>query len=167
VYPYFTKLENTNELLVSFDGGCYMKPTSDHINTKIFKDWTHHDYLNSEHNPYNHQLTQGLVKFIDNGPEDGGLVLIDTRDIFEQYVAENLNRFIDRKHPLLASKPFYKICVKAGYLVLWDLRCFHMNIPPIGIHAPMCIYVLFQPYYAICSQDRWKRIKLYEQGKQN
>lgn len=164
VYPYYIKLENTDDLLVSFDGGCYMKPNIENSESKTFKDWIHHDYPNFE---FNHILTQGLVNFIENGPEDGGLVLMDTRDIFEQYIKDNSNRFIDINHPLLSSKILYKICAKAGYLILWDVRCFHMNIPPVANRQRMCIYVLFRPRYTFSSIELDKRIQLYEQGKQD
>ena len=83
---YFIELYECEDgdLLCSFDGGCFMKPT----NITKFKDWLHTDFpvvcypqlVNEKYN------VQGLVNFIQCGPKDGGLVLMDSRNIFMDHV---------------------------------------------------------------------------------
>jgi hypothetical protein len=115
---------------------------------------------------------QGVVNFVDNGPEDGGLVLVEgSQDIFNQYMDNNRGAgFVwepaNMADPLLCVLPLIKICAPAGHILLWDSRIFHCNINPNeGGNYRMCTYVSMQPRVNAVEKELAKRIKLYEDGR--
>ena len=62
--------------------------------------------------------------------------------------------------------PLYKVCCGTGELVLWDSRCFHMNVPPVSINNRMCTYVCMQLRKYATEEELSRRITYYEQGGQ-
>jgi len=163
---FFSKLYNCSveNLLSSFDGGSFMKPQK----STQFVNWLHHDFPLSYSTDF--FPVQGLVNFIDNGPLDGGLVLMDTRDIFLKYLCmhpEYQNGgLINPTDKELSEKKLFKICCPEGSLLLWDTRCIHMNVPPINSVPRMCLYVSMQPRKCASTEELMRHISYYERGHQ-
>jgi hypothetical protein len=166
-----------NDLLCSFDGGCFLPaiPKSILKNTS-FKQWIHCDQPRTV---MNFASVQGIVNFEENGPEDGGLVLVEgSHHVFSDYMKKHPSGGItwepsDMNDPLLATLPLIKICAPPGHIILFDSRIFHCNVHPYGSifrenGAPrfrMCTYVSMQPRIGANQKELAKRIKLYENGR--
>jgi hypothetical protein len=88
--PIFARIWGcqSEDLLCSYDGGCFLpcipKDTLKHSN---FKQWIHCDQQRSASH---FESVQGIVNFVENGPEDGGLVLVEgSHNIFAEYMAKH------------------------------------------------------------------------------
>lgn len=161
-YPYFVDFYGgETNLLASFDGGCYMKPVAP---TEEFKDWFHHDHPKSYGTEY---PPQGFVNFLPNDENDGGLLLMDSRDCFVDYRETITNPLgnINRSDDAVKDLKLYKICADPGDLVLWDARCFHCSVPSIK-NERMCLYVSMQPRKYANDAELKTRISYYEEGRQ-
>lgn len=165
------------DLLAAFDGGCFLPAIpKDELRNRGFKSWIHHDANKWD---IGFSCVQGVVNFEENGPEDGGLVLVEgSRDIFSQYLDKHPSSGIvwgpvDMSDSLVSNKPLVKICAPAGSIILFDSRMFHCNVHPTGsiIRADgtprfrMCQYVSLQPREGANVKELAKRIKLYEKGR--
>lgn len=125
VIDIFKKIWETEELVVSFDGSCYM-PKDFHRKDKT---WTHADQ-----GPKNPELQcyQSFVSLTDNC-ERTLVVYENSNNLFESYFKEKNNtssknwQLIDLNYleKIKDSKRILK--VNAGDLVLWDSRTFHQN----------------------------------------
>jgi hypothetical protein len=172
--PIFSLIWNVKpeDLLCSFDGGCFLPCTS----KDNFKQWIHVD---QDRNTKGFSCVQGIVNFEENGPEDGGLILVeDSKSIFETYMDKHPSEGIvwgpaDMTDSLLSSRRLIKICAPKGSLILFDSRMFHCNINPNGSvlrengkpRFRMCTYVSMQPRINATPKELQKRIKLYENGR--
>lgn len=125
VIDIFKKLWNSDELIVSFDGSCYI-PTEFSKKDNI---WTHTDQAP---NSKGLQCYQGFVSLTDN-KERTFVVYEGSHNYHEQYFKEkNINnsknwQLIDHEklNEMQNSKKILN--VSAGSLVLWDSRAFHQN----------------------------------------
>lgn len=176
--PIFTRIWNCKpeDLLCSFDGGCFLPGTSVKSPNETFKHWFHTD---SPRSMTFRSSIQGIVNFAENGPEDGGLVLFEgSRDVFPEYMERHPTEGIkwglsDISDPALASRPILKICAPPGSIILFDGRMFHCNCPVIGSkyrddNTPrfrMAAYICMQPRSAASPKELEKRVKLYESGR--
>jgi hypothetical protein len=161
----FKEIWQTDELLCSYDGGCFLPPTK-------IKDyhtgWIHHDMPKGLSG---FCCVQGIVNFIDNGASDGGLVLVErSQDVHDEYMAKYPSSGIiwekaNIKDDLLKDRKLIKICAPAGHIILFDSRIFHCNVPPTGDNFRMCTYVSMQPRYGATSKELERRIQAYEKGK--
>lgn len=125
VQEIYKKLWDTEDLVVSFDGTCYIHKTCEKKDTI----WTHTDQT-----PTLNKLAcyQGFVSLTDN--KERTLVVYDkTHLIHHKYFkiknntsAENWQR-IDKKDVEEAHILKRILHVPAGALVLWDSRTFHQN----------------------------------------
>ncbi len=125
VQEIFKKIWGTDDLVVSFDGTCYIPKTWEKIDTI----WTHSDQA-----PTINKLAcyQGFVSLTDN--KERTLVVYDkTHLIHHKYFkiknntsTENWQR-IDKKDVEEADILKRILHVPAGALVLWDSRTFHQN----------------------------------------
>ena len=165
------------ELLCSFDGGCFLPciPKEALKNTS-FKQWIHNDQMRTL---TNFACVQGIVNFEDNGPEDGGLVLVEgSQNVFSEYMDKHPSEGItwgpsDMTDPLLSTRPLIKICAPPGHIILFDSRTFHCNVHPSGSMLKedgtprfrMCTYVSMQPRIYASEKELAKRITLYEKGR--
>lgn len=174
--PYFAKVYNCDpkDLLCSFDGGSFITPVNDP--DPVFNKWLHHDHPAEYSEIHNGEpVYQGLVTLSSCGPYDGGLVLIETVLEFED-IPKNMQIYNNMVYEstvvspeqmeILKDQPMKKICCASGSLILWDTRCFHFNVPPIGTENRMCIYVSMQPKKFATQEDIVKRIDYYERGIQ-
>ena len=160
---------NPEDLLSSFDGGCFLMGD---LNIKTdTKNWIHVDTPRNQYGIYNFSCVQGIVNFLDNGPNDGGLVLVEgSQHILKEYMDKHLSEGIiwqiaDMNDPLLSTKQMIKICAKAGEMIMFDSRIFHCNMPPIGNNLRICTYVSMQLRVGAKEEELIKRCKLYEQGR--
>lgn len=166
-----------NDLLCPFDGGCFLPAIpKDTLKNRKFKQWCHHDMFRGNRG---FSCVQGVVNFMENGPEDGGLVLVEgSRDIFSQYLDKHPSSGIvwgpvDMSDTLVSTKRLIKICAPAGSIILFDSRMFHCNVHPTGsIMRPdntprfrMAHYVSLQPRSGATAKELQKRIRLYETGR--
>ena len=191
--PIFEEIWGTDDLYVSFDGGCFLsKQTSGQG-----KSWLHCDQSRQPFglkdsktvNPspfdtiYGAQSVQGIVNLYDNGPNDGGLLVLEgSKEVFDEYYrthpVDGMGGFtmIDTSDPLLETCVYKKICAPAGHLLLFDSRVYHCNVPPKRMatrHADklnnryykgvrLCIYVSFQPKCHDPSEEHRKnRVKAF------
>lgn len=174
--PIFAKIWGINplELLCSFDGGCFL-PAKEKRNKN--KSWIHVDQ--SRYHDRGFCSVQGVVNFVDNGPEDGGLVLVEnSRDVFNAYMEKYPSQgimwtYANMENEMLSNKKLIKICAPAGSILLFDSRMFHCNTQPTGsVIKPdgtprfrMATYVSMQPRVHATSKELEKRKELYEKGR--
>ena len=125
IQSIFKELWNTDELVVSFDGACYISKNC------VKKDscWTHTDQ-----SPLMDGLKcyQGLVALTDN--KDKTLVVYEgTHKLHNTYFTER--DITDKRNFQLIDETYLNeiqhlkrvLHVKAGSLVIWDSRTFHQN----------------------------------------
>jgi hypothetical protein len=163
-HPIFEKIWNTKELLSSFDGACFLTSNSKHK----YKDWFHIDQPRTIRD---FACVQGIVNLVNNGPDDGGLLLIeDSKDVYDTYMDKHPSYGLcwavaDSKDDLLSNKKYIKICANAGEIILFDSRMFHCNVPCISNNYRMCTYVSMQPKDRATTFELNHRKELYEAGK--
>lgn len=175
--PIFSRIWGckSEDLLSSFDGGCFLPPINKTKNGS-FKQWIHNDQPRVMRD---FCCVQGIVNFEENGPEDGGLVLVEgSHIIFNEYLDKHPSEGIvwapaDMNDPLISERRLIKICAPPGSLILFDSRTFHCNIHPTGskikedgtLRFRMCTYVSMQPRIGASEKELTKRIRLYEKGR--
>tara|TARA_Y100001958_G_C21246279_1_gene576611 strand:+ start:340 stop:1536 length:1197 start_codon:yes stop_codon:yes gene_type:complete len=125
IQDIYKKIWNTDELVVSFDGACYIK--SDVKNNN--KLWTHVDQgaESSELKCY-----QGFVSLTDNTQKTlrvyEGSHLLHKSYFEEKGITKTGNwTLIDKDYLDKIEDKKRVLNVPAGSLVLWDSRCFHQN----------------------------------------
>ncbi len=125
VIDIFKRIWNTNELVTSFDGSCYIPKNC----TLKDKHWTHTDQAPKSKGL---QCYQGLIALTDN--KERTLVVYEGSNTYhEKYFREKNIKSGKNWHvidecdlePLKENKKVLDI--KAGSLVLWDSRTFHQN----------------------------------------
>ena len=167
--PIFAKMWGVNpeDLISSFDGGCFLTPKR----VDKFVNWVHVDTPRDPTGTYNFNCVQGIVNFLDNDAKDGGLVLVEgSNTIIKEYMDKHPSEGIswgmaDMNDPLLNQRKLIKICAPAGHIILFDSRTFHCNIPPSGSNVRICTYVCMQPRIVCSQEELLKRQKLYEEGR--
>ena len=109
------------DLLSSYDGGCFLPAIpKDALKNTSFKQWIHVD---TQRELLGFSCVQGIVNFQDNGPEDGGLVLVEnSHTIFGEYMEKHKSEGIiwgpaDMSDPLLSDKKLIKICARLVLLL--------------------------------------------------
>lgn len=125
VQEVFKKLWDTDELIVSFDGSCYIPKSLD----KKDNIWTHTDQAS---NSPELKCYQGLVSLTDN--KERTLVVYEGSHLLHRsYFAErnikdskNWNK-IDSTYLNTIRESKRILNVPKGTLVLWDSRTFHQN----------------------------------------
>lgn len=125
VKKVFEEIYNTNELIVSFDGACYI----DKKCKKKDKIWTHTDQGPREKKRI---CIQGFVALTDN--KERSLVVYEKSHMLHAKYMEDFNItkpdnwvLIDHDYLKTIHENKRILNVKAGSLVLWDSRCFHQN----------------------------------------
>jgi len=125
VIDIFKKIWECDDLIVSFDGSCYISEDT----TKTDKIWTHTDQA-----PNNKGLKcyQGFVALTDN--KERTLVVYEgSNNYHEKYFKEkniesSINwQLIDHEKLKELNDTKKVLEVPAGALVLWDSRTFHQN----------------------------------------
>ena len=125
VQDAFKKVWNTNDLVVSFDGCCYMPKDV----KKKDNCWTHTDQGVKK---IGLQCYQGFVSLTSN-KERTLVVYSGSHKLHESYFKEmNITKNVDwnlinQEYLKKISKTKKILNVPAGSLVLWDSRTFHQN----------------------------------------
>lgn len=138
VIEVFKQIWETDELLVSFDGMCILKPGQNQDmkeRKKAF--WAHTDQ--GSHKVGRHCI-QGLMTLEEAGPHDGGLVVWPgTNKIHQEYFKEKKITTdgdwykYPRSYIAILEREGYertKVIAPAGSLILWDSRTIHQNEQP-------------------------------------
>ena len=162
-YPIFNQLWNSENLLCSFDGGCFLPPSN-----QSERQWFHVDQGRMCTDLC---CVQGLVNLYPSGPNDGGLLVIEkSHTVFAEYYQRHQNegiepRLADVTDPGLSKLEVIKVCAGLGELILWDSRVFHCNTNPRGKIPRMCTYVSMQPRSQVSEKHLQKRIQIYQSGR--
>ena len=124
VQAMYKYLWDTNSLISSFDGCCYI----DKGCKKKDNCWTHTD----QSSQYEGICYQGLVSLTDN--KERTLVVYEGSHLYhktyfkEKNINTNKNWNLIDKDTLKKIEPLKRVLeVPAGSLVIWDSRCFHQN----------------------------------------
>lgn len=166
-YPIFRELWGNDDLLVAFDGGCFLPGQPQPTPPTSFKSWMHWDQGRWSEAFCS---VQGIVCLTPSGPNDGGLVLLEgSRDRFASYHQRHQSHGhfwhkIDMTDLDLSRCRSVKVCAPEGSLVLWDSRVAHCNIPPNSTQYRMCTYVSMMPRSGASQEEIQKRVKWYEEG---
>jgi len=167
-YPIFSQIWNDSDLLTSFDGACYLKPSKKYTNQ-----WFH---LDQGQFCLDMCCVQGIVALNDNGEEDGGTLLIEgSHNLFKKYYEKYPREGIicdgvisvNPTDELYKNCAVIKPCLKQGEILLFDSRVVHCNIPPTNkskIDARIAAYVSMLPRKKCSKEDIEKRIEAYKNG---
>nr|WIL03187.1 2OG-Fe(II) oxygenase [Cedratvirus borely] len=165
VYSTFASLWGEEDLLTSFDGGCFLTGEKN----IDYKNWLHCDQSRKEEG---FVCMQGIVNLYDSGEEDGGTLLMEgSHKCFSTYLLQHptdgLSAFfpVDPFCPTLSSCLVVKPCLKAGELLLFDSRVFHCNVAPKSDQPRMCLYVSMTPRAGANKKELEKRVQTYEKGR--
>ena len=133
---------NSEEMIVSFSGGCVFRPWRRNQTFLTQGEWWHLDQNGTIDGNTGKQCVQGLVSLTDATVHTGGLCVLPgshhqfvdvcKRSPFEDGESDYMS--IGRDDELLqptASTPTVGklICCKAGDLIVWDSRLVHCNTP--------------------------------------
>lgn len=172
VVSTFEQIWNTEEIVASYDGFNLSVPMLDRPRTHVLnKPWPHADQ--SPLRPYFHCI-QGIVNLAPNGPDDGGLMVLERSNL---YYKELWEKFDHKKGPdgwhtwdqqnvdeemcdwLVNEKgcKYVKVCAEPGDLLLWDSRTIHYGAQPTSQNDRVAAYVCYKP--AAYLTDELKQIR--------
>ncbi|KAL3423308.1 hypothetical protein PVAG01_05055 [Phlyctema vagabunda] len=175
VIDAFSKIWGTEELLVSFDGINITLPLPDTTRPPSGR-WPHQD---QDSKIRGFGCAQGIINLVDNGPEDGGLMVMRgshklNDEFFKTHSMEKKEKwgkvpddwhgfdddevkwFEDRGCELL------KVDCKAGDLVVWDSRTVHYNVLPTGKQTRAVIYACYTPAALATPEGLAKKKEIFE-----
>lgn len=163
VQDIFKKLWNTDELVVSFDGSCWIDKTL----TKRDNTWTHVDQAPDKKDL---ECYQGFVSLTENKERTfvvyEGSHLLHQHYVNEKKLSGKKNWFLIENEYLEKIKDNKKILhVKKGSLVIWDSRTFHQNQYGNEGEERIVQYVSFLPKNKITEKMKDKRIKYFTQKR--
>lgn len=162
VIDAFTELYGDNDLLVSFDGACYMTP-----GFVRSKSWLHVD---QSHARLGRRCIQGYVNLApSHDARSGSLSVLPGSHLrhaafaaaHPDAVKDNNDwfKFADDWHGGAPVRVFGDV----GSLVLWDSRTVHQNVPPAETptRERCVVYVCYQPRALATPATLAKRIDAY------
>lgn len=162
--PIFEEIYGTDDLLCSFDS---LNLSYSRKNDKT-DSWFHWDQSRA-----NRELKcyQGVVNFLPNGKDDGGLLLVDKSHLVYQDYLDNHPKGgygwfrVSMGDPLFEELDVLKINLQPGQICIWDSKTLHCNMQCQRKSLRMAAYVSMMPR-ADCDQKTLdKRIKAFEDGK--
>ncbi|KAI5922992.1 hypothetical protein F4810DRAFT_233025 [Camillea tinctor] len=164
----FEQLWGTRELLVSFDGLNLSIPEKERPETdQIFAPWPHVDQ-SPLHSGFD--CVQGIVNLLPNGPDDGGLMVLDGSTKYytelwehfdykkgengwnswaQQKVDEEMCQWLESK-----GCKWVKVCAEPGDLLLWDSRTIHYGAPPSSTNPRFASYVCYKPASMVSEETK-------------
>ncbi len=159
VQNIFKKIWNTDELVVSYDGCCWL----DKDIKKKDNIWTHTDQA-----PVKTGLRcyQGFVSFTDNITRTI-VVYENSHELHEKYGKDR--NITSAKDWLLIDHDYLKeiehlkrvVPIKAGSLFIWDSRTFHQNQYGTNPEERIVQYVSYLPKSGRSEKMRQKRLKYF------
>ena len=163
VQDVFKYIWDTDELIVSFDGTCYIPSDC----KKKDKCWTHTDQSAKKSGLY---CYQGLVSLTDN--KERTLVVYEGSHLKHEEYFKNRNitdnkdwNLIDVKYLESIKETRRVLDVPAGSLVLWDSRCFHQNQFGQCNEERVVQYVCYLPKSITTQHNTKKRRKYFEERR--
>lgn len=158
VVDVFSKIWDTSDLLVSFDGINMTLPLPSSTRPPSSR-WPHQD---QDSTIRGFQCAQGIINLVDNGPEDGGLVVMRgshklNDEFFESHstdkkakwgkVPDDWHGFDDDEVAWFEERgcEIVKVECEAGDLIVWDSRTVHYNVLPKGKKTRAVICELMTP----------------------
>ncbi|RDW68122.1 hypothetical protein BP6252_09518 [Coleophoma cylindrospora] len=175
VVDAFAKIWGTDELLVSFDGINMTLPLPDSTRPKSAR-WPHQD---QDSRIRGFGCAQGIINLADNGPEDGGLMVMKgshrfndeffkthSMDKKEKWgkVPDDWHGFDDDEIEWFEERgcELMKVNAKAGDLLVWDSRTVHYNILPTGKQTRAVIYACYTPAALATPEGLAKKKEIFE-----
>lgn len=146
--PIFEEVWETKQVKSSFDAMCFMNGNLK-MDEEPLTDFLHADQ-GSLRNTF--WCYQGLVCLTNNGPDEGGFVVVADSHLIH---AEHTIRSNQRSRSWYSctkedknTKPFkdcFKVDNEAGDFILWDGRTFHSNTYPKKPVQRVCSYICMIP----------------------
>ncbi|OJJ08889.1 hypothetical protein ASPVEDRAFT_48021 [Aspergillus versicolor CBS 583.65] len=168
----------TSDLLVSFDGINLSMPEKERPKTDpVFAPWSHVDQ-----SPFNTRFdtVQGILNLLPNGPEDGGLMILEGSSSFYSELWQRFDhkqgdgwnksafQFVDEEMcQWLESKgcKWTKVCAQPGDLLLWDSRTIHYGAAPSSTNDRFAAYVCYKPASSVSDEAKKVRIEAFNSKK--
>lgn len=150
VQAAWAAIYGTRDLVVSFDGACYMPP--DMVRNNREEGWLHVDQ--AANNP-DWACVQGFVSLTSNTQATLGLVSGSHLEFAENVKGVKYPNKRYNKLPHLDTGRVVRVPVDAGDIVLWDSRVAHMNF--YGPEERLVQYVSFLPRDRASAKDLRKR----------
>ncbi|KAL2677325.1 hypothetical protein Neosp_011094 [[Neocosmospora] mangrovei] len=172
----FAQIWGTDELLVSYDGVNLSVPDQAREKSdSVFAPWSHVDQSPLRTNL---QCIQGIMNLLPNGPEDGGLMVLENSNKFYAELWEHFDhkkgpngwnkweqQFVDKDMcDWLETKgcKWVKVCAQPGDLILWDSRCIHYGATPSSTNDRFAAYVCFKPAAFVSEETKQKRLEVFQ-----
>lgn len=173
VIDIFSKVWNTDELLVSFDALNITLPRRPgHLPRKK---WPHVDQ-----SPYREglQCVQGIVNLSSAGPEDGGLTVYPgTHKLTEKFFRDQTDasswtrrdfyRYTDEQISWFTAQGYkeHKVVAEPGDLIIWDSRLIHFGAEPSAASSTIrtVVYVSYAPVSLATDEVLATKRKAFEQ----
>ncbi|GAA6000586.1 hypothetical protein JCM10207_004563 [Rhodosporidiobolus poonsookiae] len=161
----FETLWGTDKLVVSQDGATIMLPGGPPLPAEL-RQWKHIDLSPWREGFF---VAQGLVNLNDNGPDDGGLIVIKgSSQVMKQYFDEvgrpplpqegKIDWHVFKEEEM---KWFYdhgcelvKVEAEPGDLILWSSSTIHQNCMPTGNRDRVVTYVCMGPAELVTEEDK-------------
>ena len=166
IIDIYKKLWDTNEVIVSFDGSCYISKE----NNKKDAIWTHTD---EDPNSKGVHCYQGFVSLTDN--QERTLVVYEGSHNYHEQYFEERNIESSKKWQLIDNDKLEELSeskkileVPAGALVLWDSRIFHQNqYGKPSSEERIVQYVCYLPksHQKNTNAQKTKRLKYFEERR--
>jgi hypothetical protein len=142
VHRAFSLVWGTDDLIVSFDGGCAFRPLLADGSRRVASGWWHVDQ-NALLGPHRRGFAgvQGIVSYLDAGPASGGLCVVPGSHRAHDVVCATTGSLTAQGVPLDPADPVIRaggllVCARAGDLLLWDSRTVHCSAAPDATTAP-------------------------------
>jgi len=167
----FAKIWGTEELLTSYDATNVTLPyPEEELVGEVAAPWPHVDQ--SPNRRFKH-CVQGIMNLMENGPDDGGLLVLSGslplyNEFFEthqpppggwswadsyKYVEQDMQWFYDR------GCKWVKVEAEPGDVILWDSRCVHYGAPARGDRPRVATYVCYKPAADITEEMAEARVR--------
>lgn len=166
VVDAFARLWGTPELIVSYDSTNISLPYGKELSGEATAPWPHVDQ--SPLRPARH-CVQGIVNLAPNGPEDGGLMVLEgSTALFDEYFATHGNIRPAEGWPTAdwwghdeeavawfeaRGCKWHKVCAGPGDLILWDSRTIHYGAAAAGTEPRVATYVCYKPASGISPEQ--------------
>ncbi len=171
VIKVFKELWNDNDLLVSFDGACIMKPPTEGGST-YSSSWLHVDQGPKKKGLH---CIQGFMNLEETTENDGSMVIIPGSHKYHSKMFEKNGKIFSQDWYKLKEddlKYIYELKLKKkrlvipkGAMVLWDSRTIHCNCPPTkkSKNFRYVVYICMTPKKMCNEFNLKKRIKAFEE----
>ncbi|GAA6004026.1 uncharacterized protein JCM10292_005843 [Rhodotorula paludigena] len=175
----FETIWGTDKLVSSMDSATIMLPGQPPLPPSL-RQWKHVDLSpwRTANDAANFFVAQGLVNLNDNGPDDGGLLVMKgSSELLKQYFEEtgrpkyeggkyDWHTFEEEEMDWFFERgcEWLKVCAEPGDLILWSSHTIHQNCPPRGTRDRVVTYVCQGPAELMTEEDKAVRKRAFEEG---